>query len=421
MPKNLSWLLETIDSESPGDLTVAPGATEASLFFIIDIKYIYEAYLLILGYCRVNEVPYQDGSIGGLDRGVEMSHPRYAWLYADSIEFVPISADGNANIPMNNYTEFIYQSKSPNGVSYKTFPYYSNYKKIRLQVKFKTRNYSCLTNEQLKDLILRDNIAGPPRFAYYNRDDFALAGIKREIYKDYYEYIRYTSMEVEPNNEVVVNQAGMGFWKSETDIPLPPLNDPNRYPKQNSVVSMKNSSVKFQNITKNKVKITWYKVPKILAFNTQYIVNLGKINQGPNFNEDPDPAIWNYNFFNFIPGTLLFLGITTENAGTTFPIFPFSTKNPFDYYKNQINQQYYNITFNFIQYVIPEDQIERPKAAIAANLSTGGRQYTNGWNFAPLPNRQFHYMENTAFNKPHDVPPSWAYPFQRFFDPLAVD
>lgn len=418
---DLSYLLEKIDTETPGDLAIAPGATEATLFFIMEYKYLYQFFYNILGYAKVETDPIVGPNRPvGLRREIPMSHPRYPWLYADSVECVGIVPDGKDDSTTLEYAQNIFsQGIQGEEVQYKTFRYCNRYKKYRIGIKFKTLNYFVLNDTQIDDARKSFNGIGIKEFNYWDFDPLDPLGNKliQKSYWDGCEYLRFTELIVEPENELVVNESGKGYWKS---ISLGAIQPYLGAPKYDEAVQVSSAGVNYVNVTSNKIKLKWYRVPKEVAYNPQYILHAGKVNYYANYNEDPLINVFNYPFFNFQGGTLLFTGITTEPSNFGFPIEPFLGDTKSHMLTNNLISQYYDITFNFLELSIPTDNIVLPNLA---NFNPkGGKMYSNGWNFVPFPNRQWYYIENNNFaNRENALPRYWSYPFQAFFDVGKVD
>lgn len=418
MAIDYTWLLEQIDSNSPGDIEVAPGSTSATLFFIIKRDSIYKAMIDILGYARISNKQWAAGGgiEGGLLRQNEMSHPRAPWLYAESVELVGIKAAGNTAASSWAYPAEIFQTNNPNPripIDYRTIPYVDVYDHYRIQVKFTSRNYFLLTDEQL-EVPIKDGNAIPLSYAYYERVNQVP---QVAFYRDFREYLRNCEVFVEPGNELIVSGTGKAYWNSTQPGVV---NKPVGGPEINAPINTEQAPTNFINITKNKIKIKWYKVPKIVSYNPQYQKYVGMINYGPNFFQDiGDVKTFNYEFFNFAPGTLLFTGIQIEENNSSYPVFRYSGDTSEDLINNYMRNVYVNITFNFDQFVIPDDQIMYPALANIQN-ATFGKMITS-WNMVPTPNRKFYYIEsNTIFEKQNAFPPYEAYPFQRLWDPKAT-
>jgi hypothetical protein len=417
---DLSYLLEKIDTESPGDVSIAVGATEATLFFIVEFKDIYRFYLETLGYTTVST----ENRVGpnrpvGLSREIPMSHPYYPWLYAQSVEIQGIGANGYLKSEQFGGIAFFNQEDPPNSVTYKTTDGMDIYKKYRIAVRFKSLPYLVLNDSQLDDAIRSFNGVGIKKFSYWDFDPLDPLGNKivEKSYWDGCEYLRYTQMFVEPDNEVLVNESGKGYWKSIA------LGNDKVYlgaPSFNQAIQVQSAGVNYVNVTTNKVRIVWYQVPKRVALNLKYINNVTKINYGANYNEDPVINTFNYPFFGYEGGTLLFTGITTEPSRYGFPKFVFTSIDRQEMYTNLRANQYYDITFNFIELSIPQDNIELPNLA---NFNPKqGKMYSNGWNFVPYVTRQWYYIENQPFAlKENALPRYWSYPFQALFDPVVED
>lgn len=416
------YLLENVDSESPGDMSVAPGQTEATLFFIIDYARALVIFDQILGYTEFDDRVFNPGAavpiVGGLKRRIPMSHPRYPYMYASAVEFQPISPEGKWKSDQIVWAQQFFSDFDPaTSVQWKTFPYTGNYGKVRMKVTFRTRNYFVLTDKQLDDVKLTD--AGIPRhYSFWKkRFRFNAAGVIEtfpdlRFYDDYCEYLRYTTMDIEPDNDLVVQEKGNVYYKSDPAIPPQPAVRAN-----NSNLGMANASVNFQNVTKNRVKIKWHEIPKYALQWPGFVQNVGMINYGPNFDDDAGNVdVWNYEFFNFAPGTLLFLGITSEPSRQGANIVPMSKSSQWKLISPNLLNNFVDITFNFIQFTQPEDQLYRP------NLNTmlpnrSGKSYSQGWNFVPFGDKQFRYIESTANGGQPQVPPYWTTPFQLLFNP----
>lgn len=420
MAADLKYLLEKIDTESPGDVSIAVGATEATLFFNINFDDLYAFYIEVLGYTTVSTVVLNGPNRPvGLDRQIPMSHPRYPWLYAQSIELQGIGVNGKVDSAEVTGVIYFNQDDPPNSVTYKTFEAVDIYKKYRCAVRFKSLPYLVLNNSQLTNIQNSFDGVGIKEFSYWDFDVTDPFGNKliRKTYWDGCEYLRYTQMFVEPDNEVLVNESGKGYWKS---IGLGNIKPSIGGPAFDGAIQVTSAGVNYVNVTTNKVKIVWYQIPKIVAQNLKYINQVAKINYGSNYNEDPVINIFNYPFFGYEGGTLLFTGITTEPSRYGFPKFSFSSESKSSMFNNLLDNQYYDITFNFIELSIPTDNIELP---LLANFNPKeGKMYSNGWNFVPYTNRQWYYIENQPFAlRENALPRYWSYPFQALFDPAVED
>lgn len=429
----LQYLYEHIDSESPGDVYVAPGQSEAVMYFIIDFEYIYPIYEEILGWTKPSSknwgLPGGDPIFGGLSRKPPMSMPGNPSYYAYQVNITPLAPTGKvtAGTLQWNVDQFGGLAGQPNtALDYRSFLETVAYKQCRLEVKFKTRNYFLLTDEQLEDAILGD--AGlPPDYLWWKRNYRVAAGQQGlevtsdpERYYDFCEYLRYTEMFIEPNNEVIVNQQGNLYWKNTLQVNNGQIVRVG--PKNGDPVTNINSSVNYQNITKNIVKIKWYQIPQAFISNKQYEYYVGTVNYGWNYDEDTDVKVFNYPFFNYASGTLLFTGVTTEPSGYAYPYRRFNTLNEFTCMSNLTLNQYFDITFNFIQFNQPINQLKQPPVN-KLNAQIKGQMYSQGWNFVPLPNNLFYFFTtyNSALPNQGTICPYFSYPFQRLFDPQAED
>lgn len=419
MAVDLAWLLEHIDTESPGDLNIAPGATEATLFFIIDEPKLISSFYYILGYSRFSNKVWPNGAVGGLTRQIEMSHPRYPYLYAESVDIVGISPNGSQSASNFVYAGDIFNTNNPDQkipVDYKTFRNIDVYRQYRIQVKFTTRNYFLLTDDQLSTAIAQPG-RGPERLWYYVRDNLKATGVRQESYFDFREYLRYTELNIEPSNEILANSNGKLYWKSIRQGNLESIQPS---PEGESPVGFESSPVKFVNVTKNNIKIKWYKVPKKTILNPMYLDFAATVNFGANYDDDAGRYdIFNYELFNFAPGTLLFLGITSEDVNSSFPTIRYGAKNDIDLFNNVLDNTYVNITLNFAQFVVPKNQLVLP-ALSSIEVPNNGKMLSNGWNFVPAPNQKFYYIESgSVADKKNAWPPYWSAPHQRLWNPQA--
>jgi len=418
---NFKYLLENIDSEAPGDLAVAPGQTEATLFFVLDFA---RAVLIadeIIGYTTYDDRVFNPGAavpiVGGLKRTIPMSHPGYPYLYASSVEFQPLAPDGKWKSDDIVWAKAFFSDLAPQtSVEWKTMPYTAKYVKVRMKVTFTTRNYLLLTDTQLDEVKLGDGVA-PKQYSFWIKRQRIKPNRELEVfqdisfYDDFREYLRYTTMEIEPSNELVVQEKGGVYYKRDPNLANLPILRNN-----NSVLSAANASATFQNITKNKVRIKWHQIPKYSLTYPLFTAFAGQCNYGPNFDDDAgNVAVWNYEFFNFAPGTLLFLGMTSEPSRQGVFIRPMSKETSWKLFFPQLTNNFVDITFEFMQFVIPPDQLFLPRLR-TMQPNRNGKAYSNGWNFAPFSDRMFRYVESTSDGFNPLWPTYWSAPFQMLFN-----
>lgn len=427
MATDFTWLLECIDSESPGDITVEVGQATATLFFIIKDKDLQKAFSDILGYCKFSDKQWNVGNeTGGFMRKVEMSHPYMPAYTADSIDIIGVSPNGK--VASNDYTQpsleyatNIFQSTNVDPqvpVDYRTIPYFAIYKYYRIAVNFSAKSYFPLTDEQLAPAILQ-GLPQPPEYNYYIRTQTPpYTQLKK--YVDYREMLRYCTVEAEPSYEIITNQNGRLFWK---DVPPGKLAPEGGGPAVETPVTVENANTKFVTVCQSKFTVTWFKVPRETLLNPQYAEAFGQVNFGPNSFQDPgDTTIWNYELFNWAPGTMLLTGIDYDmsEVNSSFPILPYSAKTRNDMFRNVLKNQYINIKFEFLQLVLPNDQWIAPDIANIANAFNGKMMSNGGWNFTPNGNKNWYYSEsNTIANKTISWPLYFSFPMQRLWDAQA--
>jgi hypothetical protein len=425
MATDFTWLLECIDTQSPGDITVEVGQATATLFFIIKDKDLQKVFSDVLGYCVFNDKQWAINVQGGFNRKVEMSHPYMPAYTADSIDIIGVSPNGKVasddfTQPALEYANQIFQLSNPDPqeqVDYRTVPYFAVYKYYRIAVNFSAKSYFPLTDEQLEPIILQGQPT-PPEYKYYIRTQTP-PYTRVQRYRDYREMLRYCTVEAQPTFSIITNQNGRLFWK---DVPVGKLEPEGGGPALETPVTVENANTKFVTVCQSRFTVTWFKVPRETLLNPQYAEAFGQLNYGPNSYEDPgDTTIWNYELFNWAPGTMLLTGVDYEmqSVNSSFPTLPYSSKTRNDMFRNVLKNQYINIKFDFLQFVLPDDIVVKPRIESFANQFSG-KMATNGWNFFPNGNKLWYYSEsNTIANKEISWPAYFSFPMQRLFDAQA--
>lgn len=418
-------LWEMIDKESPGDMSISPGQSEASLFFILDFDpFIYTYIKDILGSTEFNTRDWLIGETGGLSRSLPMSHPLIPNLYAQEIKIVGIGPDGKWNSEAIAWNATLFNTANANNVGYKTNPTTGKYTKARIEVVFRALNYMLYSDDQLEPLILQGNLLSPPSYNFYYKEVVNNAGTlefqpQQSSYYDFREYLRYTSLSIEPSTEIIVKQNGSLYYKSTAGVDIVGAR-PN-----NQNVSNATGNAQFTTIVTNKIKIKWYQIPKDAMFNTNYNSYAGQINYGINFDQVVDPIqdieTFNWPMWNFQPGTLLYLGMTSEPVNNSFKInSPYRNLNAASLFDPILSNQYVNMTFEFLQRVIPNNLIVQPDTALM-QPDRNGKMYTTGWNFVPFSNGLYKYVE--SYNQETETTqmcPYFSFPIQILFDPQNV-
>lgn len=406
-------LRELIDKQAPGQIEVAPGSSEAYMFFLIEgddtesaTQKLFVLIPKILGRVKISGKIWPNLATGGLERELAMVHPFASWMSADSVEIQGLKSSGNAE------SETFFPTTDWMGdVDYTTMQYFQTYNAYRVKVNFSAKNYLELSDNQLESAIVQDGIS-PKRYSYWVQDPNRNPPFREEKYYDFREYLRFTEMIIEPNNELIANTTGRGFWFS---LPFGEAVPKPNAPLPNSAITLENAPINFQNITKNLVKIKWYKVPYSVV-NIEYIKqNVGQVNYGANWNQDAgDVATFNYPFFGYKAGTLLYTGYKIEDIKPQFPFPEFSVATRRSLYENYVNNLTCTVVFYFIQFVIPRDQIVYPENGNVQFTEFG--KMVDGWNMAPVPSKRFFYVENKPRAQRFTaLPPYWSYPFQNLF------
>jgi hypothetical protein len=414
MPVEIPELKELIDKQSPGQIEVSPGSSESYMFFIIQedseesaTQKLFTIIPKILGRVKRSTKIWANNTRGGLERELAMVHPFASWMSADTVEIQGIKSEGNAESET-----YFPTTEWMRDVDYQTMPYFQTYNMYRLKVNFSAKNYLELNDAQLENAIAGPGGFSPKKYKYWVPDVNRNPPFADKDYYDFREYLRFTEMFVEPNNELIANTAGRGFWMS---LPFNQAVPKIGAPAPNSVITLENAPINFQNITKNIVKIKWYKIP-YNTINFDYIkLNAGQVNYGPNWDQDAgDFTTFNYPFFGYKAGTLLYTGYKIEDIKPQFPFPDFSVANRRALYSNYVDNLMCTMVFNFVQFVIPEDQIVYPDSNSVQFTNYG--KMLSGWNMAPVPSKRFFYVENKPIgNKFSALPPYWSYPFQNLF------
>jgi hypothetical protein len=413
---------ELIDKESPGDMSISPSQSEASIFFVTDWDdNIYELINGILGYTTLSNFDYGIDITGGLSRSIPLSHPLIPNLYAQEVKIVGIGPDGKWTSESISWNAALFNTAdAPNAVQYKTNPTTGKYLKVRLQVVFKAVNYMVFDDEQLRPLIYQ-GLPNPPSYDYYYKKIVNNAGTlefdpQPTGYVDFREYLRYTSMSFEPNNEIIVRQNGSLYYKSSATPEIIGARA------NNQNVSNATGNAQFTTIVTNRVKIKWYQVPKIVMTNRKYTAFAGMINYGINFDQVVDPVIdvqlFNWPMWNFQPGTLLYLGMTVQpSTSGVFLDSDYSSANEATLFRPVMFNNYVDVTFEFLQRVIPSNLLIRPDLDLLSP-NKGGKMYTTGWNFVPFSNGLYKYVESyNQETQTTQMPPYFSFPIQILFDP----
>lgn len=419
-----------LDKEAPGDYSVAPGQTEATLFFIIDkMEALYDYCKEILGNTEENTKNWninQDPAAaiqGGFKRTIPLSHPKMPNLYAQEVKVTLLSPDGQWKSEDITWSSEYFNTFDPNAVDYKSNPFTAKYAKAKLQVTFRALNYFVLSDEQMEELILQGEAIPPIYYFYIKQAAIQGVGAQRRLffqpfrsaYYDFREYLRYTSMSIEPNNEIIVRQNGSLYFKTADNPPI-------GVRENNQTISNANGSAQFASIVTNRIKIKWFQIPKDILLNTIYQDYAGQVNYGPNFDQSPDDPnqrikIFNWPMWNFEPGTLLYLGMRVEpsKVGAVWSV-PYSSLNEATIFNPSFANNFVDVTFEFLQRVIPKDLIVQPDLQLM-EPDRSGKMYTNGWNFAPFGDNRWRYLESFSQQRQRSqIPPYMSFPIQILFD-----
>lgn len=409
---------EIIKSEKPGDIKFAYGDATISSQYLVPFSKLALWFEDVFGSVKVNDRPLIANDITsqvGLIRKVEMSNAQFPYMYADSAKITGYQPAGKLTAAEFESAMKFYavNKQDQNGnnlqIDYKTFDVSAIYAYYLVEITFKRKPYFALHDLQLENARnqLRDGLL-PSKFEWFSRD---LMKQTPRNYWDACEYLRYTTVDFDPEAKNIVANQGLSFWKTNEDNQakekIPPVG--------NTPLGAQNSSTNWQTILNNRFNVTWYKVPIEVAEFKCIKNGVGKVNYGPNYDEDEgDVKKWNFPFFGRKSGELLLTGYEVEPINNPFPQAPLSL----DFVTNALTKNYCNIVFKMTERYIDPSLIYPQKRALLRNVEC--KMYSQGWNLAPLANKKrWYYFEsgNLDIDQEFQAFPLFSpYPFQKLFN-----
>jgi len=247
-------LHEVVQSVSPGNSTLKMDAQGSMLLYDVATADLEDAITEILGSAE----PSGDG---GISRTLPLAHPRFTWMYADSVTIL-----GRGSPALENADPDL---EAPSVAQYADYPTY------RLQVNFQNRPYAVLPDSSILKLsdVYTDEDGSPVTFSYAN------------------EWIRFTEIDTNPITDIIESQFGNQHLYTGASA-----SQDLAYPAKIS-----------QRIPKRLIRVRWYQVPYsyILSANSYLSRYTNFVNQSE--------------FLGYPPGHLRFDHIKHRSYVAPFP------------------------------------------------------------------------------------------------------
>lgn len=398
MPNNnyLTDYYEMIAPEQPGNAQFTPDGSEASLDFIMEYDKIPTFCKDILGECKINNVV---GS-GYLNRTLPLAHPTFTYMSAAGISTVQgLGIDGRVEA-----TLFDNKTKMGN-VNYNATKFQAVYNKYKLTVKFTTRPYLQLSDDQLRGL---NNCGANFSYAYRTK-----TGTATTTYKDWFEYLRFVSVTTTPAAEVLSNNRGQYYFRTNGAAAG------ENAPADGKPISTQNSGAVYVVIPRNIVCVKWFFVPYQMSESRAIKDGVNKVNFGYDFGNTISGGNffdYGYKFLGYPSGALLFRNFKVTPYSAAIPPSIMLAGTPTEALYSWFANTYCDIEFEFIECEIPNDQI-----GVLPDRTTLSNQYGKvfyGHNMVPYSNnKKFYYIESNE-NTAKGYPIYWSYPMQRCFQYL---
>ena len=393
MPNNtiLPNYYEMIAPEQIGSAQFTPSGSEATLDFIVRNDYLNNFAKDVLGSCEINNAGY-------LNRNLPLSHPTFSYMYATQISSV-VGYGQDGRMLSDNFP-----NKAIMGTTdYRAPKYQAVYDYYRISVKFETRPYLLLSDRQLQNL---QGWGQDFQYAKRTKDNVEVA-----LYKEYFEWMRFVSVDVQPANETIVANRGNYYFRCDN-----PQNNENA-PVDYKPISNQNSGSVYLVQTKNLVTVTWFFVPYIMSRSLGIKEAVNKVNFGYDFGDGSyDVQKYGYKFLGYPAGSLLMSNVNVKPYEAATPLYPPNDVNPdVAVAYNQYNT-YCDIEFKFLEVEIPNDQIGKyPARSDWANrLNAYGRIFY-GHNSVPYSNNKKYYYIESNQDPDKGYPIYWSTSFSRMF------
>ena len=399
MPNNtyLTDYYEMIAPEQPGQAQFTPDGSEASLDFVMDYSRIPQFCKDILGECTINA---GGAGNGYLKRTLPLAHPTFTYMTAASISTVQgLGIDGRVQA-----TLFDNKAKMGN-MNYAAPKWQAVYNKYKLTVNFTTRPYLQLADSQIASL----NNWG----VNFNYSVRTKTGTVTQQYKEWFEWLRYTSVTTNPAVETLSNNRGQYYFRSNGAAAG------ENAPTDGKPISTSNSGAVYLVQPRNIVCVKWYFVPYSMSSSNGIRDGVNKVNLWYDFGNTISPGNfldYGYKFFGYPAGSLLFRNFKITPYAAAIPPQVMAAGTPDQALASWFANTYCDIEFEFIERQIPNDQI-----GTLPNRATLANQYGKifyGHNMVPYSkNKKYYYIESQE-DVAKGYPIYWSYPMQRIFQYL---
>jgi hypothetical protein len=395
-PENtyLDKYYEMIAPEQPANGQFSPDGSQATLDFIMDYKQMTQFAKDMLGECTINPLGY-------LNRKLPMSHPTFTYMSASGITTVQgLGIDGRTNVTL-------FTNKDKMGtVNYNATQYQANYNQYKLTVNFTTRPYLQLSDRQIQNF---QNWGTDFNYAVKSKDGVAVA-----TYKEYFEMLRFTSVNTTPAVEVLVNNRGQYYFRSN-GAPA----DQNA-PADGKPISTQNSGSVYVVQPRNIVCVKWFFVPYQMVESLGISQGVNKVNFGYDYGNTISTGNFHdygYKFLGYPSGALLFRNFKVTPYSAAIPPSIFSAASPESALVSWFANTYCDIEMEFIEVEIPDDQV-----GVLPDRTTLANQYGKifyGHNMVPFSrNKKYYYVESQE-DVAKGFPIYWSYAMSRLFQYIA--
>lgn len=329
---NPNLAAEIIDSESPTLQVFTPYSSQSVITFLVANVNLTNFINEVLGSATLSE-PAAGFNVPEdvyVRRKIPASHPIFPYQYASKIVAIKgYNPDGK------ELSEVVKQASPYKDIRTNVPPFIGDYNYYKVTVQFESRQYNVYTDEDIDKFDIPDTPYSIPTFLPNNE-----LGEEWRSFLDRPEYLRYTNIEF--RNEIEYLTFGNGNYFAINDVVGP----------RNLAIPM-NNDLNYQRIVKQKIQLKWYFVPFQVSIDNYHWLNCySRINALP--------------FYLYEKGELLFDSINVDKYE---PYYPFNTlelgvNSTVGQYFSQYNKnQYCDVTFNLIEFVIPPGRGVRPDVA----------------------------------------------------------
>jgi hypothetical protein len=331
-----------------------------------------------------------------------MAHPTFTYMSAAQIQTVTgLGIDGRTEAKL-----FDNKAKMGN-TSYSATKWQAVYNKYKLTVKFTTRPYLQLSDRQIQNL---NNWGTEFNYPIKNKTGV----INNAKWKEYFEYLRFVTVDVKPAVEVLSNNYGQYFFRTNGA----PVNE--NSPVDGKPITTQNSGSVYLVQPRNIVCVKWFFVPYIMIESKAISDAVNKVNFGYDFGDTPSYGNflnYGYKFLGYPSGALLFRNFKVTPYSAAIPPQIMNASNPTEALQSWFLNTYCDIEMEFIEVEIPNDQI-----GVLPNRTTLVNQYGKifyGHNMVPYSNNKKYYYIESSEQGAFGFPIYWSYPMGRAFQYIA--